>query len=238
MRHRLGLRKLNRTSSHRLAMLRNMTNSLLTHEVIKTTLPKAKELRRVAEPLITLGKTPTVANRRLAFARLRDRAVVVKLFDELGPRYQARPGGYLRILKSGFRKGDNAPLALVTVLGAGQVELGRWVVSAALTESFGTQGFEQAGRAYEVALRRARVYHPFAVRLNTFTHEKYPGTNTPKRFASDVTVVADGVTLRAASSASSASVSRAAGSKPASRLTPWAAALRATLQVRTCAYCT
>ncbi len=116
MRHRHGLRKLNRTSSHRLAMLRNMTNSLLTHEVIKTTLPKAKELRRVAEPLITLGKTPTLANRRLAFDRLRDRDVVTKLFDELGPRYGARPGGYLRILKFGFRVGDNAPMAFVELM--------------------------------------------------------------------------------------------------------------------------
>ena len=116
MRHRHGLRKLNRTSSHRLAMLRNMTNSLLTHEVIKTTLPKAKELRRVAEPMITLGKTPTLANRRLAFDRLRDRDVVTKLFDELGPRYSARPGGYLRILKFGFRIGDNAPMALVELM--------------------------------------------------------------------------------------------------------------------------
>jgi len=116
MRHRHGLRKLNRTSSHRLAMLRNMTNSLLTHVVIKTTLPKAKELRRVAEPLITLGKTPTLANRRLAFDRLRDREVVTKLFDELGPRYGARPGGYLRILKFGFRIGDNAPMALVELM--------------------------------------------------------------------------------------------------------------------------
>ena len=116
MRHRHGLRKLNRTSSHRLAMLRNMTNSLLTHEVIKTTLPKAKELRRVAEPMITLGKTPTVANRRLAFNRLRDRDVVTKLFNELGPRYQKRAGGYLRILKYGFRVGDNAPMALVELV--------------------------------------------------------------------------------------------------------------------------
>jgi len=116
MRHRLGLRKLNRTSSHRLAMLRNMTNSLFTHEVIKTTLPKAKELRRVAEPLITLSKVPTVANRRLAFDRLRDRDVVTKLFNELGPRYQARPGGYLRILKFGFRQGDAAPMALVELV--------------------------------------------------------------------------------------------------------------------------
>src|SRR2546423_5069438 len=116
MRHRHGLRKLNRTSSHRLAMLRNMTNSLLTHEVIKTTLPKAKELRRVAEPMITLGKTPTLANRRLAFNRLRDRDVVSKLFAELGPRYASRPGGYLRILKFGFRVGDNAPMALVELM--------------------------------------------------------------------------------------------------------------------------
>jgi len=116
MRHRHGLRKLNRTSSHRLAMLRNMTNSLLTHEVIKTTLPKAKELRRVAEPMITLAKEPTLANRRLAFNRLRDRAVVTKLFNELGPRYKARPGGYLRILKFGFRVGDNAPMAVVELV--------------------------------------------------------------------------------------------------------------------------
>jgi len=116
MRHRLGLRKLNRTSSHRLAMLRNMTVSLLRHEVIKTTLPKAKELRRVAEPILTLGKNPSLANRRLAFARLRDREMVVKLFDELGPRYAARNGGYSRILKFGFRKGDNAPMALVELL--------------------------------------------------------------------------------------------------------------------------
>ena len=116
MRHRLGLRKLNRTSSHRLAMLRNMTNSLLKHEVITTTLPKAKELRRVVEPMITLGKEATVANRRLAFDRLRDRDIVTKLFGELGPRYATRNGGYLRILKFGFRKGDNAPMALVELL--------------------------------------------------------------------------------------------------------------------------
>ena len=116
MRHRHGLRKLNRTSSHRLAMLRNMTVSLLKHEAIKTTLPKAKELRKVAEPIITLGKTPTLANKRLAFDRLRDRDMVVKLFDELGPRYSARNGGYLRILKMGFRVGDNAPTALVELL--------------------------------------------------------------------------------------------------------------------------
>lgn len=116
MRHRLGLRKLNRTSSHRLAMLRNMANSLLRHEMIKTTLPKAKELRRVTEPLITLGKKPSLANRRLAFDRLRDRDIVVKLFDELGPRYSARQGGYLRILKCGFRLGDNAPMAVVELM--------------------------------------------------------------------------------------------------------------------------
>jgi large subunit ribosomal protein L17 len=116
MRHRHGLRKLNRTSSHRVAMLRNMTNSLLTHEMIRTTLPKAKELRRVAEPLITLGKEPTLANRRLAFNRLRDKDVVYKLFNELGPRYAKRPGGYLRILKFGFRLGDNAPMALVELM--------------------------------------------------------------------------------------------------------------------------
>ena len=116
MRHRKSNRKLNRTTSHRLAMLRNMTNSLLQHEVIKTTLPKAKELRRVAEPLITLGKKPSLANRRLAFDRLRDRDVVVKLFDELGPRFQNRNGGYLRILRFGFRQGDNAPMALVELL--------------------------------------------------------------------------------------------------------------------------
>jgi large subunit ribosomal protein L17 len=116
MRHRNGLRKLNRTSSHRQAMFRNMANSLLQHEVIKTTLPKAKELRRVVEPLITLGKKPTVANRRLAFNRLRDRDMVVKLFNELGPRFAERNGGYLRILKFGFRDGDNAPMALVELV--------------------------------------------------------------------------------------------------------------------------
>ena len=116
MRHGHGLRKLNRTSEHRLAMLRNMMNSLLTHEVIKTTLPKAKELRRVVEPMITLAKEPTLAHRRLAFDRLRDRDVVVKLFNELGPRFKARPGGYTRILKMGFRVGDNAPMALVELV--------------------------------------------------------------------------------------------------------------------------
>lgn len=116
MRHRNGNRKLNRTSSHRAAMLRNMANSLLAHEVIVTTLPKAKELRRVAEPLITLGKKPSLANHRLAFDRTRDRDVVSKLFNELGPRFANRNGGYLRILKYGFRKGDNAPLALVELV--------------------------------------------------------------------------------------------------------------------------
>jgi len=116
MRHGNGLRKLNRTSSHRLAMLRNMTNSLLRHETIKTTLPKAKELRRVVEPMITLGKKPSLANRRLAYDRLRDREIVGKLFAEIGPRYAQRTGGYLRILKMGFRLGDNAPMALVELL--------------------------------------------------------------------------------------------------------------------------
>lgn len=116
MRHRNGLRKLNRTSSHRLAMLRNMMVSLITHEAIKTTLPKAKELRRVVEPMITLGKKPSLAHKRLAFDRLRDRAAVVKLFDELGPRFQTRPGGYLRILKCGYRVGDNAPMAFVELM--------------------------------------------------------------------------------------------------------------------------
>ena len=116
MRHGLGLRKLNRTSSHRLAMLRNMMVSLLRHEEIKTTLPKAKALRRVVEPMITLGKAPSLANRRLAFDRLRDRDIVGKLFEELGPRYAKRNGGYLRILKNGMRKGDNAPMALVTLM--------------------------------------------------------------------------------------------------------------------------
>jgi len=116
MRHRNGPRKLNRTTSHRLAMLRNMCNSMIMHEAIKTTLPKAKELRSVVEPLITLGKTPTLANRRLVFNRTRDRDVVAKLFNVLGPRYQARPGGYTRILKMGFRVGDNAPMAFVELV--------------------------------------------------------------------------------------------------------------------------
>src|SRR5674476_629581 len=116
MRHGLGLRKLNRTSEHRLAMLRNMMNSLIEHEVINTTLPKAKELRRVIEPMITLAKEATLANRRLAFDRLRDRNNVVKLFADLGPRFKTRPGGYTRILKMGFRVGDNAPMALVELV--------------------------------------------------------------------------------------------------------------------------
>ena len=116
MRHRLSNRKLNRTTSHRLAMLRNMANSLFLHEAIKTTLPKAKALRRVVEPLITLAKEPSLANHRLAFNRLRDRDMVLKLFNELGPRYQARPGGYVRILKFGFRQGDNAPMAYVELV--------------------------------------------------------------------------------------------------------------------------
>ena len=116
MRHRQSGRQLNRNSSHRKAMFRNMAVSLLDHEIIRTTLPKAKELRRVAEPLITLAKQDSVSNRRLAFSRLRDRAVVTKLFNELGQRYQTRPGGYLRILKCGFRTGDNAPMAIVELV--------------------------------------------------------------------------------------------------------------------------
>ncbi|MEY3794126.1 MAG: 50S ribosomal protein L17 [Betaproteobacteria bacterium] len=122
MRHGHGLRKLNRTSEHRLAMLRNMMNSLIEHEAIKTTLPKAKELRRVIEPMITLAKEPTVANRRLAFNRLRDRDSVVKLFNELGPRYKTRPGGYTRILKMGFRVGDNAPMAFVELVDRPEIQ--------------------------------------------------------------------------------------------------------------------
>ena len=122
MRHRKSGRKLNRNSSHRKAMFRNMTSSLVEHEVIKTTLPKAKELRRVAEPLITLSKEDSVANRRLAFDRLRNKATVGKLFSELGPRFKERPGGYIRILKCGFRKGDNAPMAIVELLDRPVVE--------------------------------------------------------------------------------------------------------------------
>ncbi len=123
MRHHNTFRKLNRSSSHRTAMFRNMSNSLLRHEIIKTTLPKAKELRRVVEPMITLGKKPSLSNRRLAFDRLRDRDMVTKLFSELGPRYEKRPGGYLRILKYGFRKGDNAPMALVELIDRPQEEV-------------------------------------------------------------------------------------------------------------------
>jgi large subunit ribosomal protein L17 len=122
MRHGHGLRKLNRTSSHRLAMLQNMMNSLIEHEVIKTTVPKAKELRRVIEPMITLAKKPTLANKRLAFDRLRNRDSVVKLFGELGPRFAARPGGYTRILKMGFRVGDNAPMALVELVDRPEIK--------------------------------------------------------------------------------------------------------------------
>ncbi|MBQ7626965.1 MAG: 50S ribosomal protein L17 [Rhodocyclaceae bacterium] len=131
MRHRHGLRKLNRTSSHRQAMFKNMAGSLLRHELIKTTLPKAKELRRVVEPLITLGKKPSLANRRLAFARLRDREMVVKLFNELGPRYANRNGGYLRILKCGFRDGDNAPMAWVELVDRPQEAAGNNEAAAA-----------------------------------------------------------------------------------------------------------
>jgi large subunit ribosomal protein L17 len=122
MRHQKSGRKLNRTSSHREAMFKNMASSLIKHELIRTTLPKAKELRRVAEPLITLAKADGVANRRLAFSRLRDKEAVGKLFVELGPRYRERPGGYLRILKCGFRPGDNAPMAYVELVGRPQVE--------------------------------------------------------------------------------------------------------------------
>ena len=127
MRHGHGLRKLNRTSSHRLAMLRNMANSLIEHEAIKTTVPKAKELRRVVEPLITLAKEPTLANKRLAFNRLRNRDNVLKLFNVLGPRFQARPGGYTRILKMGFRVGDNAPMAFMELVDRSEVTAGEEV---------------------------------------------------------------------------------------------------------------
>jgi large subunit ribosomal protein L17 len=130
MRHRQSNRKLNRTTSHRLAMFRNMCNSLIQHEAIKTTLPKAKELRRFIEPLITLGKEPSLANHRLAFDRLRDREMVLKLFNELGPRYKARPGGYTRILKFGYRVGDNAPMALVELMDRPEVEAGAEPVEA------------------------------------------------------------------------------------------------------------
>ena len=123
MRHRSGLRKLNRSSSHRIAMFRNMSNSLLKHEIIKTTLPKAKELRKVVEPIITLGKDPSLAHHRLAFDRLRDRSSVVKLFSEIGPRYKNRNGGYLRILKYGFRKGDNAPMAIIELVDRPEIDV-------------------------------------------------------------------------------------------------------------------
>lgn len=122
MRHRHGLRKLNRTSAHRQAMFRNMAVSLIEHEAIKTTLPKAKELRKVVEPLITLSKNPSVANKRLAFARLRSKEAVAKLFNDLGPRYQDRPGGYTRVLKMGFRVGDNAPMAFMELVDRPEVE--------------------------------------------------------------------------------------------------------------------
>lgn len=131
MRHNNAFRKLNRTSSHRIAMLRNMSNSLLHHEIILTTLPKAKELRRYVEPMITMGKKPSLANRRLAFNRLRSRKIVSKLFDQLGPRYNTRPGGYLRILKCGFRKGDNAPMAMIELLDRVVVDNGG--VSSSIT---------------------------------------------------------------------------------------------------------
>jgi large subunit ribosomal protein L17 len=121
MRHRESGRKLNRNSSHRKAMFRNMAISLMEHEIIKTTLPKAKELRRIAEPLITMAKIDNVAKRRLAFSRLRDRNIVTKLFNELGPRYKERPGGYLRILKCGFRTGDKAAMAIVELVDRPQI---------------------------------------------------------------------------------------------------------------------
>ena len=129
MRHRHSGRYLNRTTSHRKAMLKNMAASLMRHEIIRTTLPKAKELRRVAEPLITLAKEDSVAKRRLAFARLRDRSMVTKLFNELGPRYKARPGGYLRILKCGFRPGDNAPMAIVELVDRPEIDENTAVVA-------------------------------------------------------------------------------------------------------------
>ena len=145
MRHRHGLRKLNRTSSHRLAMFRNMANSLLRHELINTTLPKAKELRRVVEPIITLGKKPSLANRRLAFDRLRDREVVVKVFDELGPRYANRNGGYLRILKRGFRHGDNAPMALVELMDRPDGEAGAARVAQEESKEGARKGTKKEG---------------------------------------------------------------------------------------------
>ena len=131
MRHRKSGRQLNRNSSHRQAMFKNMAGSLVKHEVIKTTLPKAKELRRVVEPLITMAKQDSVANRRLAFARTRDKEVVGKLFNELGPRYESRPGGYTRIMKCGFRAGDNAPMAYIELVGRPEVEEVEEVAEAA-----------------------------------------------------------------------------------------------------------
>ena len=154
MRHRHGLRKLNRTSSHRLAMLRNMANSLLRHELIQTTLPKAKELRRVVEPIITLGKKPSLANRRLAFNRLRDRDMVVKVFDELGPRYASRAGGYLRILKAGFRKGDNAPMAVVELMDRPEPDTEKAGASGAKGET-SKEGARRGGRKEEEAAKAA-----------------------------------------------------------------------------------
>ena len=153
MRHRHGLRKLNRTSAHRLAMLRNMMNSLLRHEAIKTTLPKAKELRRVIEPMITLGKEPTVANKRLAFARLRDREMVTKLFNEIGPRFANRNGGYTRILKMGFRVGDNAPMAYMELVekAAPVVEEATEVKAEEKATHEGIGAMIQAAGFYEVA---------------------------------------------------------------------------------------
>lgn len=152
MRHHKSGRKLNRTSSHRAALFRNMTASLIHHEQIRTTLPKAKELRRVAEPLITLAKVSTVANRRLAYARLRDRAAVTKLFDELGPRFQARPGGYLRILKHGFRAGDTATMALVQLLD--RPEKGA-EGQAATAEAAPAEGTKKPAKAKKPATKKA-----------------------------------------------------------------------------------
>lgn len=134
MRHRKSGRQLNRNSSHRQAMFRNMAGSLVKHEIIKTTLPKAKELRRVLEPLITLAKQDSVANRRLAFARTRDKEVVGKLFNELGPRYEERPGGYTRIMKCGFRTGDNAPMAYVELVDRSNTDISAEVLEEASAE--------------------------------------------------------------------------------------------------------
>ena len=171
MRHRHGLRKLNRTSSHRLAMLRNMTNSLLTHEAIRTTLPKAKELRRVAEPLITLGKSPTLSNRRLAFDRLRDKDVVYKLFNELGPRYAKRPGGYLRILKFGFRVSDNAPMALVELMD--RPEPGAEVrADAVAADKVATKADKAAKKADKAAKKAARTKEKAEAKATSKTESK------------------------------------------------------------------